>query len=63
MAAGLMSSLGVEEAGGEEEDAGKEGGMDGDSGEPLSCEGRSVYYCGCGLLVEISCMAVQRTFG
>ena len=28
----LMFSLGVEEAGGEEEDAGKKGGMDGGSG-------------------------------
>ena len=32
----LMFSLGVEEAGGEEEDAGKKGGMDGGSGEPLT---------------------------
>ena len=42
---------------------GQEGSNGLGGGEALSREGRSAYYCGCGLLVEIRCDGGSEAFG
>ena len=42
---------------------GQEGSNGRGGGEALSREGRSAYYCGCGLLVEIRCGGGSEAFG